>query len=359
MSDDTGTPSQDGRPDLNDPNTHLDRNAAMKLMTERRRETVQEDMDPTDAEAFRAARNAPAPAAATPEAPAQDAPAVDPTTPAARAAQVERQRAEPTVIEDADLANFRVRRKVNGVETIVGLDELRASAQKVDAADEYLAKAKTTLAELDTVTKQARAMAAQVMPNQPAAPTGSTPSPTDDGLDAASTFVDNMFGGDDVKAKEALRQLMKFTAPSAKELARAARQEMVINDALERFAKDHRDIATDPTLRQKADAFLYQELASRGATKLEDLEPDQISDVIAQAGTQTKDWLRSVAGVPASPPPSSAPSFDDKRRAKQGIDELPTASVRSTSVVAPPRTAVDTIAAMAAARNPMSNPRPS
>lgn len=358
MPDQPGAPSQDGRPDLNDPNVRIDRAAAMKLMTESRRESVQQDMDPGDAAAFRESVQAAPGEQAAPE-PAAD----DPTTPAARAAQVDRQTAQPIILDEGDLANYRVRKKVNGVETIVGVDELRTSAQKVDAADEYLAKAKTTLAELDAVTKQARAMASQATPQtQPATPSAQAPSPTDSGPDPIDAAVDHLFGGDDAKAKEALRQALKAQPTAAQEpdaLARDVEQRVVIRSALRQFAKDHRDIAADPTLRRKADEFLYQELGNRGVTKLEDLDADQIPDVIAQAGTQTKDWLRSVAGVPATPTPTQAPSLDDKRRAKQGIDELPAASVRSSSMIAPPRTTADTIAAMAAARNPMSNPRAS
>ncbi len=349
MAEEQGAPSSDGRQD----EQRTSREEAMKQMAERRRETVQQDMDPDDAEAFRAATEAKpeadkAETAAVGDAPAQDA-----------AAEVDRQMADVVTIDDADLAKYRVRRKVNGVETMVGLDELRASAQKNDAADEYLAKAKATLAEMDSVVKQARAMAAPAQ--QDAAPT-ETRDQTDaeDPIDAA---VDHLFGGDETKAKEALRKALArqtTTASEPDQLARSVEQRVVIRSALRQFAKDHRDIAADPTLRNKADEFLYQELANRGAARLEDLDPDAIPEVISAAGAQTKDWLRIVAGVPTAPQPQATGlNLDERKRAKQGIDELPTASVRSSSVITPPRTTTDTIAAMAAARNPMANPRAS
>lgn len=359
MADQPGAPSQDGRPDLNDPNVRMSRADAMKAMVERRHENlVANDMAPADAAAFTARNDdVETPQAAAPAAPALDVgatpapPAEERTTPAARAAQVDRQLATPTIISDDDLGNFQVRKKVNGVETIVSLKDLRDSAQKNDAADEFLAKAKTTLAEITAVSAQARALTAGLTaPVQPAAPAATAASPTDSTPDPLDAAVDHLFGGDDAGAKKAFREAMGRHDADA--LAREVEQRVVIRSALRQFAKDHRDIAADPTLRQKADAFLYQELTARGAARLEDLDSSVIPDVIALAGTQTKDWLREIAGVPTAPTAPAAPSLDDKRRAKEAIDELPTASVRASVVAPPPRTASTTIADMQRSRHP-------
>jgi hypothetical protein len=119
-----------GDVDLNDPNTRLPREDAMAAMVARRREalvadgvdlppaaaagapSVDEDTDTGDATA-EAARAALAAQAAAETAAIADA-----------GAQVANQRAEPVVLDGEALSRYQVKKKVNGVETIVPLEDV-------------------------------------------------------------------------------------------------------------------------------------------------------------------------------------------------------------------------------------------
>lgn len=368
------TPQSDSP--LNDPAARYSRADAMKMMTASRRQTVARDMDPDDAEEYLAN----APAISTP-APTSDDP--DEAAAAAADAAVEAERARLTrdaqqnegaetraaadqlalqgserVLDESDLDSMRVRRKVNGREEVVSVRDVLTSAQKVDAADEYLNKAKRTLAEIDAVALQARTAAAAPA-HQPAS-TDTTEGSTGSQDDPIEKALEAVFQGDPAQAAKLLRTAIDGSTGRGGSAQGGVdvgeiEQRIVIRSALRQFAKDHKEIAGDPLLRKKADEFLYE---ATGGRQLTDFDADQIPELLETAGTRTKEWLRKLAGVPAQAGGQPAPSVqlqNDRRERKNRIDEPPIAAMRSASSVAPPPTTSDTIARMSAQRNPMAS----
>lgn len=254
--------------------------------------------------------------------------------------QVAKQQAEETILSDDQLANLRVRVKVNGVESIVPLDQLRATAQKTDSADRYLAEAKQLLNEVKAVGRNQQ-QAAPATDEAPAEPTGNT-SQEGDPIDA---FTDALFQGDEARAKELLRRAVGGPANAA-QIARQVEQQIVIRSALRQFAQDHRDITADPTLSRIADNFLYQET---GGKPLEDIPTEKVGEVLEAAGRRTKEWLRSVSGIGPSAT-GTATTRNERLSRKASIDNLPSASARAVTSEAPPRTAQSVIESMKRAR---------
>jgi hypothetical protein len=367
----TGVPAI---PNLNDPSAHYDRATAMAAMAARRRETALADMEPEDAAALRAQpipgaeRGAAAAAAADPD----DTSATDAAVEAERqrlaaaADQFDRQTAAPdpapaadppakntVFIDDADLANYRVRTKVNGEERVVGLDEMRATAQKTSAADAYLETAKTVLADTRAAVEQLRR---QTDPNATAAP-AADPSDTSSGPDDAEVAIQALFQGDEAKATAALRKL-RAPQPGAGvdvgAIVRQVEQKLVLDNALRQFNKDHKQIAADPVARQIADRFLAEEMQRANVTRLEEAGADLVPQLLDAAGRRTADYFRTMAGVaPARTPPAMS---TDRRAAKESIDEPPTAGARAASTVPTPSAPSDVIARMKEQRNPMRPP---
>jgi hypothetical protein len=368
MADQDGAtpPGVPAIPNLNDPSAHYDRATAMAAMAARRRETALADMEPDDAAELRAqpipgAERGHAGAAADP---ADDTTAADAAVEAERqrlaaaADQFDRQTAAPdpapakntVLIDDADLANYRVRTKVNGEERVVGLDEMRATAQKTSAADAYLETAKTVLADTRAAVEQLRR---QTDPNATAAP-AADPSDTSSGPDDAEVAIQALFQGDEAKATAALRKLRAPQPGAGVDVAaivRQVEQKLVLDNALRQFNKDHKQIAADPVARQIADRFLAEEMQRANVTRLEEAGAELVPQLLDAAGRRTADYFRTMAGVA---PAARTPALDPARRAaKESIDEPPTAGARAASTVLTPPTNSDVIARMKESRNPM------
>jgi hypothetical protein len=250
---------------------------------------------------------------------------------------------DTTIISDDQLAKLMVRTKVNGVEQLVPLDQVRAGFQKTESADKYLAEAKQLLNEVKAVGRQQPAAT-------PAAEEGTTAAPdtTSQEADPIDEFTDALFQGDEKRAKDLLRKAVGGTATvKAQDIARQVEQQIVIRSALRQFAQDHREITSDPTLSRKADEFLFQ---VTGGRQLDELAPEQVPVALQAAGKATKEWLRSVSGLGPSANAGPATTRSERLSRKETIDELPSASVRSSSTEPQPKTAVDVIAAMKRAR---------
>lgn len=337
----------------------------MQAMAARRRETVAADMEPEAAQAFLAS---PPPKTPDPGVTVALDPDADPNDLEAEAERARliaaasevdtsaaTQVAQQTddILAEDDLARLKVRRKVNGVETVVPVGDVLRDAQKVAAADDFLAQAKNTLREVNTVAEQVRTAAAGGKPTE-SAPTPTTPGDTSP--DAVDGFVEALFQGDEQRAKDLLRKagLQRDTsaaaAPSGDAIAAAVEQRIVIRNGLRQFAKDHKEIAADEVLQAKAQQFLMQET---GGKSLYELDPDRIPEVLDAAGRKTKEWLREKAGVPVTQPTVSA-ALSDRRAQKAAIDDpaLASASARAASTVPQARTASDVISGMRALRQP-------
>ncbi|MCU0689775.1 MAG: hypothetical protein MUF54_00100 [Polyangiaceae bacterium] len=264
----------------------------------------------------------------------------DDTSATDAAAQAARQQAEETILSDEDLSRMKVRVKVNGVEALVPLDQLRATAQKTEAADRYLEEARTTLAEAKALREA-----------QPAAP--AAPAPSDDAQgseqDVATMFTEALFQGDEEKAKEAFRRAIKPIAPpevDATQIANQVRRQLALDRALDQFKADYSEIATDTHLATVADKFVFDIVGGR---PLSQIPVDQIEGVFKEAGARTRQWIRDKAGVSGNEAAPTA-ARDERLARKATIDNLPAASARSTSVEPPPRTTSSVIEEMRRAR---------
>lgn len=315
--------------DPNDPLQRLPRDEAMRAVLASRGKNLEDDIGP----------------ATTPQPPAGEAQSggeggelnLDP------AAQVDRQVAEPVILADEDLSKYRVKVKVNGEERVVTLDEMRASAQKNDAADLYLAEAKQLLHDAKT-GKPADAATPPATP--PTEPTSTEPDPAD-------AVIDQLFAGNEAEAKRLLREAIKKAAPPAAapvapdvgKIVATVEQSIVVRSALRQFAKDHKEIVGDPIARDVADRILSEITEGK---PLEAFSEERIGKILDETADRFSKWTQAIAGVPATVP--TATTRDEKAARKETIDELPTAATRAASNVPLPKTPSDVIEAMKAAR---------
>lgn len=312
----------------------LSRAEMMKQVVASRRETVLADMDGEHRAQYEA------PAAEAPEPP--PAAASEPE-PAPKPSQVDVQTNEPTVLADSDLGRYRVKVKVNGEERVVPLDQLRVTAQKIEAADAYLERAKQTDAEATR-----RAAAAPPIPTPPEA----QPSQTSSGPDLVDEAIDSLFQGDEAKAKEALRKVVGRGQPATQpavdtaDIVRQVRRDTAIQDARARANKDYAHIVEDPIASNIADRYLAAELATLGVSQLRELEPEEIASVTSRALTRTDDYFASKGVARSSAPPVA----NTRREEKSRIDEPQAVGARAASSEPTPLTASQKIERMRAAR---------
>ena len=266
--------------------------------------------------------------------------------------QVERQSNEPLILSDEDLGKYLVRTKVNGEEKMVPLDQLRATAQKTEAADRFLAEAKAILADAKAKATAPAEPVAPAVATSVAAPT--EPDPT--GPNPFDVFVDSMFQGNDQDAKRTAREAVEKVvqdvmrrqqpatvapAPDIQQLASAIEQTIEVKSALRQFAKDYPDIVNDPIARRNADEFLMEITEGK---PLEAFPAEKIHEHLDETGKRMRSWFRERAGVPANS--SQATTRDEKALRKEAIDELPSAATRAATSVALPKTPSDIIGAM-------------
>lgn len=338
------TPAEGAIPDLNDPNVRLSREDAMAAMLARRRESLAEDGADATATPTPPDPDADPDEAAAEEARRQIEAAAAGATPEGAAAQVDRQRDDELILSDEDLGRYKMRVKINGKEELIPLTDVRARAQKVGAADEYLATAKELLGEVKQMQRPAATPAAAAEPAAAAA------TPAAGGADPYEEFVDALFAGDDVKAKEVAKRMRATPAVSPDTVTQQVEQRIVLRSALRQFAKDHSEIVSDPMARRVADTFLLEETEG---VPIEQIAADRIPEVLEAAGKRTKEWLTKMTGAPAQ---ARATTPADRRALKARIDELPAAGARAASTAAQPKTTSDVIASMRAARGQLREP---
>lgn len=379
--------------DLNDPTVHYGREQAMASMRQRRREKVLEDMDPTARAEYEASTAAASAATATstattttedddPEAAAAEAErqrlareaeaagtGTETTTETPQRGQVERQAATPRLLAADELGLLRVKKKVLGEEVEVSVADLLSEAQRYGAGDVYLEKAKQILADVNARLDAVDA-AAKKDKDGTATTTTETAQPADPAKikAAVGTALDQMFRGKEADATETLTNAILAVRASQPEAARVdpsslaevVASEIAKSSALRRFAKDNPEIMSDDLRRVVADRLLNRELKELGVTRLEQLPPDQIDEVVEVAGRKTREFLGLKPAAP-KPRPSGAngteaTTLSERRVRKEKIDELPSAATRASITEAAPRSTSDVIASMARARGQVTDP---
>lgn len=266
------------------------------------------------------------------EEPAHDAPKPDPAPEPDPDIDPEDKRAAPepeeVVIDSTDLSRYKVRAKIDGVEEIVTLDQAMRQFQKNGAADKRLAEATRLLKEAQETVKQK-----EIIPES---------APTFDESGADEEFIDSLFEGDKEKSKQALRKLVSSrqqqpsfdTEKFMQEIVPTVKQQLSIENALDRFRKDNADIVDDPYLTTITERFWQEEI---------DSGKDQAA-ALEDAGKRTRDWL-TAKGV-SSTRTSTTMSREEKLERKRAMDSLPATSARATTPEEVPMSTSDVIADM-------------
>lgn len=138
--------------------------------------------------------------------------------------------------------------------------------------------------------------------------------------------VDAMYQGDGDKAVELFAELMqpgRQAEPATpgqqidvEQLAALAEARIEEKTALKQFAKDYKDVVSDPYLAELADRFRM--------SALEENPNLPFADSLEKAGQATRDWMKQH-GLGATP--ATQPSREAKLQKKEGIDKVPTLSV--------------------------------
>lgn len=225
---------------------------------------------------------------------------------------------DPQLLSENDLANMRVKTKVDGIEEVHSVADVLKSYQKDSAASKRLEEVARRQTDLEA--REAALLARE-------AALQATPTPADNTLpnqdEAVSKMVAALYEGDEDKTKEAFKTLLGQREPAiapqvvdTATIATQVRQQIAQEQAMADFGKTYQEIVASPYLAQVADTYLAQEL--QGGTEL--------NVALTKAGDSTRAWvkqqLESAVNV-ASP--------DDKLARKSTLDNLPTASARSLS----------------------------
>ena len=205
--------------------------------------------------------------------------------------------------------------KVNGKEVELTYEQLIERAQKVEAADQYLAEA-------SKLYQQA----------QPKPPTPDAPVEEDDAALARAIQM-----GTEEEAVAAIRKL-RVTGPSPDALARTIDERLSFTTANQRFNSEFKDIVGDPVL--------YSLAQSRDAELLRSGDTRPHFERYESIGKELRAWV-ATKGAPVQTPPS------DKETRKAAAPQAPKpASGKSAQLPAeePEESVADTIAAIAKAR---------
>jgi hypothetical protein len=225
-------------------------------------------------------------------------------------------KAEPAHEEDAV-----VKVKIDGEEKEIPLSELKKGYQKDATASKRLEEVAREKAQLAAERAAFEAERKAQLEKQSIA-VQADPTPVDDGVDAA---LDNFVEGDKDQMRELLRRALKERAPQDptpiphEELDRLVEERLSIREearehagAQAAFKKDYSDIFTDPDLLAAANRRYYAKID----------EGKSITDAMAEAGKETKEWMQAKTG---------STQISDKQKRKENIDNLPTAGARASA----------------------------
>jgi hypothetical protein len=276
---------------------------------------------------------------AAPDAATED----EPGSNAAKDNQLAAQLDDGTLLSEG-LDKLRVKRKVDGIESEITIEQLLRDNQKSAAADKRLAEATRILSEANEERARIEAMKqAGVTNNQTVLDTQPK-----EGANTAKEFLQSLFQGDEEKALETLTQLTQGRqadkptldeAELAKKLTPAIKQQLVVESALEKFAADYADIVNDPYLANVADGFMEAEMK----------EGKSFTEALNTAGGKTRDWIREKAGVKKDVP-NPTTTRNEKLDRKATIDEVAATNAKAVTREDPQQTTSDVIADMRKAR---------
>jgi hypothetical protein len=238
----------------------------------------------------------------------------------------------------APQAESRFKIKVNGREIELTQDELIARAQKIEAADQYIAEAARI--RRDAETEANRIQQQVVTPQGPTA---------EELLEERRAAVRAIQMGTEEEAMAALEKLSAPRAPAlnADDLARTVDERLTFNSAIQRFQSEYQDVLGDPVLKQLALQKDQQQLAQG--------DKRDYWTRFSEIGNELRGWKQGIiqqAAPPAAPPATTA--LQDKAARKAQAPQLP----KATAVRAPavndvedtPESTSDVIAAIAKAR---------
>ncbi len=207
---------------------------------------------------------------------------------------------------------------VDGQEVIKPWGEVKKEFQLEQAARKRMEDAARRQKELD---ERETALAERERQQQPPE-TKQTPATQDKIREA----VDAMYQGESDKAVELFAELMQTgrqpepATPEQKidveQLAALAEARIEEKTALKQFAKEYKDVVSDPYLAELADRFRMQ--------ALEENPNLPFAETLEKAGQATRDWMKQH-GLGATP--ATEPSREAKLQKKEGIDTVPTLSV--------------------------------
>lgn len=227
--------------------------------------------------------------------------------------------ADPHSVSEDDLANMRVKTKVDGIEEEHSVADLIKSYQKDSAASRRLEEAAKKQREIDARAAEldAREAALNDAANKP--DDGKPPRDRDAKLSEA---ISALYEGDEDRTKAAFNELFegeRLPATQPQEsvdpavIAEQVRQRIRNEDAMAKFHNDYETIVSDPFLVKVADTYLAQALQ----------DGIEYGEALKKAGDSTLEWLKTK-GVGAN-----KTSREEKLSRKHSLDEPTTTGTRS------------------------------
>lgn len=243
-----------------------------------------------------------------------------------------------------------VRLMVDGREILMDADKARAQLQKGTAADVRLQQATQARKQLEldraALASQEAAFAARVRTQPSAAlPVDADPVLQTEARDLVKSLMSDTPDEAAAKMMKVL-QRTRQAAPAVDEKALLDRATVLVKQSIKaddekkdvvsgfaKFQTDYPEIAEDPKLFQFAD-----NLSEAIKTEHPTWAPSQI---MAEAGKQTREWVNSLTGGPRpkdpTPKPAIVPAVNNRLAAKQNLRPMPVvrAVQRSAEAQAP------------------------
>lgn len=210
------------------------------------------------------------------------------------------------------VAEKKYKLKVNGKELELTESELIARASKIEAADEYLRRAKERVAEVE----------------QPARPAGPTPEELQRRQDEEDrALVRAIQMGTEEEAAAALRKLREQASArpslSRDDVSRTIDERLAFNTAIEKFSTEYSDVWTDPILKKIA--------LDRDSQLLAAGDERNYWDRYAQIGEEIRTWKQSIA--PAADVKQEDKTLAEKEQRKASAPKAPVAASAKTRPV--------------------------
>lgn len=243
-----------------------------------------------------------------------------------------------------------VQLKVDGQVRLIPADQARAQLQKATAAELRLQQAtqmrKQNEAQAASLTAREANVAAREAKIQLSTPVVAADDPglhreakdlvtslLSDSPEVAATKLAGALARNRQAATPAVdvRSIVEQATVAAKQSIRAEEASKDVVKGFKSFETDYPEIAQDPNLFRYADS-----LSDVIATEHPDWAPSQI---MAEAGKQTRDWVASLGGTIAAPvvkPPLAVPTTNSRQLAKQQLRPAPVVRAVSRSTAASP-----------------------